>query len=412
MKKYKLPEVENIVNDELATGLEWLLREGARKMLQSALEMEVSEYIERCQDQLEEKGHQQVVRNGYHKPRELTTGIGKIPIRQPRVHNRRKGCQFTSAILPKYARRAPSIDTLIPTLYLKGISTSSFPEALEAILGKDAPGLSAANIVRLKTIWDEERKAWENRDLSDKHYAYLWVDGIYFNVRLEPDRPCMLVIVGATANGKKELVVIADGERESKLSWQTVVCDLKSRGLINAPAVAVGDGGLGFWPALEEEFPTTKHQRCWVHKTANVLDKLPKKLHKDAKGLLHQMYLSATKDDALEVYDRFLNLYQDKYPKACDCLVKDKDVLFTFYDFPALHWQHLRTTNPVESPFATVRHRTRQTKGCGSRNATLAMVFKLGLEAQKTWKRLRGHKMVHLVLEGVKFVDGEILKAA
>ena len=351
-----------------------------------------------------------MVRSGYHKPRELTTGIGKIPIRQPRVHNRRKGCQFTSAILPNYARRASSIDTLIPTLFLKGISTSSFPEALEAILGKDAPGLSAANIVRLKTIWDEERKAWENRDLSDKHYVYLWVDGIYFNVRLEPDRPCMLVIVGATANGKKELVVVADGE--SKLSWQTVLCDLKSRGLKNAPAVAVGDGGLGFWPALEEEFPTTKHQRCWVHKTANVLDKLPKKLQKDAKELLQQMYLSATKDDALEVYDRFLNLYQDKCPKACNCLVKDKDVLFTFYDFPALHWQHLRTTNPVESPFATVRHRTRQTKGCGSRNATLAMVFKLGLEAQKTWKRLRGHKMVHLVLEGFKFVDGEILKAA
>jgi transposase-like protein len=412
VKKYTLPEVETLVKDELGTGLEWLLREGARKMLQSALEMEVSEYIERCQDQLEENSHRQVVRNGYHEPRELTTGIGKIPIRQPRVHNRQKGCQFTSAILPKYARRAPSIDTLIPTLYLKGISTSSFPEALEAILVKDAPGLSAANIVRLKTIWDEERKAWENRDLSDKHYAYIWVDGIYFNVRLEPDRPCMLVIIGATADGKKELVAIADGERESKLSWQNVLCDLKSRGLKNAPAIAVGDGGLGFWPALEEEFSTTKHQRCWVHKTANVLDKLPKRLHKDAKRHLHQMYLSPTQDDALEVYDRFLNLYQDKYPKACDCLVKDKDVLFTFYDFPAIHWQHLRTTNPIESTFATVRHRTRQTKGCGSRNATLAMVFKLGLEAQKTWTRLRGHKMVQLVLEGIKFVDGAILKAA
>jgi len=233
-------------------------------MLQSALEMEVSEYIERCQNQLEEKGHQQVVRNGYHKPRELTTGIGKIPIRQHRVHNRRKGCQFTSAILPKYARRAPSIDTLIPTLYLKGIFTSSFPEALEAILGKGAPGLSAANIVRLKAIWDEERKDLKNRYLSDKHYAYIWVDGIYFNVRLEPDRPCMLVLVGATAKGKKELVAIADGERESKLSWQALPCDLKSCGLKNAPAVAVGDGGLGFWPALEEEFPTTKHQRCWT----------------------------------------------------------------------------------------------------------------------------------------------------
>jgi len=408
VKEYTLLEVEGIVKDELSTSLEGLLRQGARKMLQSALETEVSEYIARCQNELDEQGHRQVVRNGFHKPRKLTTGIGKVPIRQPRVQDRRKDQTFTSAILPKYARRAPSIDTLIPTLYLKGISTSSFPEALEAILGKDAPGLSSANIVRL----NEERKGWDKRDLRDKHYVYFWVDGIYFNVRLEPDRPCLLVIIGATADGKKELVAISDGHRESKLSWQTVLSDLKSRGLKNAPAVAVGDGALGFWAALEEEFSTTKHQRCWVHKTANVLDKLPKKLQKDAKGLLHQMYLSATKDDALSVYDRFLNLYQDKYPKACECLEKDKEVLFTFYDFPAIHWLHLRTTNPIESTFATVRHRTRQTKGCGSRNATLSMVYKLAIEAQKTWLRLRGYRMVQLVLQGVKFVDGEILKAA
>ncbi len=412
MEEYTLPEVESIVKDELTTSLEVLLRQGARKMLQAALEMEVSQYILSCTDQVDEKGRRQVVRNGHHQSRELTTGIGRIPIRQPRVQDRREGRTFTSAILPKYARRAPSIDTLIPTLYLKGISTSSFPEALEAILGKNAPGLSPANITRLKAIWDEERKEWEKRDLSDKRYVYFWVDGIYFNVRLEPDRPCILVIIGATAEGRKELVAISDGHRESKLSWQNLLVDLKARGLTDAPAIAVGDGGLGFWAALEEEFPTTRHQRCWVHKTANVLDKLPKRLQKDAKGLIHQMYLSSTKDDALEIYDRFFSLYQDKYPKACDCLEKDKEVLFTFYDFPAIHWQHLRTTNPIESTFATVRHRTRQTKGCGSRNATLAMVYKLAVEAEKTWLRLRGYKMVQLVIQGVRFVDGEILKAA
>jgi transposase-like protein len=389
-----------------------VLRAGARKMLQAALEYEVDEHIARFQSELNDQGHRQVVRNGYYQPREVTTGIGKLPVKQPRVQDRRKGRGFTSAILPKYARRSPSIDTLIPTLYLKGISTSSFGDALEAILGKGAPGLSAANITRLKAIWEDEYHQWQNRDLSDKHYVYIWADGIYFNVRLSDDRPCVLVLIGATAQGKKEVIAIDEGVRESKLSWATLLQSLKTRGLQEMPAIAVGDGALGFWTALEEVFPSTKHQRCWVHKTANVLDKLPKSVQAGAKELLHEMYQSPAKEEALLVYDRFLNLYQDKYPKACDCLIKDKEILFTFYDFPASHWIHLRTTNPIESTFATVRHRTRQTKGCGSVKATMAMVYKLAIEAEKTWLKLRGYRLIPLVIDGVKFEDGELKTAA
>ena len=412
MTQYTPSEVEKIVKDEVTLSLEELLRAGARRMLQAALEFEVETYIESFQDEKDDQGHRQVVRNGSHKPRELITGVGQIPIRQPRVHDRREGKAFTSAILPKYMRRAPSIDALIPALYLKGVSTSSFPEALEAILGENAPGLSPANIVRLKQIWDKEYQGWKHRDLSGKHYVYIWADGIYFNVRLEPDRPCMLVIIGATQDGRKELLAIEDGHRESKLSWQGVLKDLKRRGLTTIPALAIGDGNLGLWVALEEEFPTTKHQRCWVHKTANVLDKLPKTVQAQAKGRIHQMYLSPTREDALEAYEDFISLFEAKYPKACECLEKDKDVLFTFYDFPAAHWRHIRSTNPIESTFGTVRHRTRQTKGCGSRVATLMMVYKLARQAQKNWQRLHSSKLIELVVQGVQFQDGEIKKAA
>jgi len=412
VEEYTSLEVASIVQDSLADGLDGVLRAGARKMLQAALEYEVDEYITRFQSELSDQGRRQVVRNGYHKPREVTTGVGPLPVKQPRVQDRRKGRGFTSAILPKYARRSPSIDTLIPTLYLKGISTSSFGDALEAILGKGAPGLSAANITRLKAIWEDEYHQWQNRDLNNKHYVYIWADGIYFNVRLSTDRPCVLVLIGATAQGKKEVIAIDDGVRESKLSWATLLQSLKARGLQEMPAIAVGDGALGFWAALEEVFPSTKHQRCWVHKTANVLDKLPKSVQSGAKELLHEMYQSPAKEEALLVYDRFLNLYQDKYPKACDCLIKDKEILFTFYDFPASHWIHLRTTNPIESTFATVRHRTRQTKGCGSVKATMAMVYKLAIEAEKTWLKLRGYRLIPLVIDGVKFEDGELKTAA
>lgn len=412
MKTYTRTEVSELVKAEFESSLEGLFREGARKMLQAALEIEVTEYIEQSKADLDGKGRHLVVRNGSHKQRELITGIGRLPVEQPRVDDRREGERFSSAILPRYARRTPSIDRLIPTLYLKGISTSGFPHALEAILGKNAPGLSPANIVRLKEIWQAEYEAWRKRDLTGKRYVYVWADGIYFTVRLEPDRPCVLVLIGATADGKKELIAVEDGHRESKLSWQAVLKDLKVRGLKEPPCLAVGDGGLGFWAGLEEEFPTTQQQRCWVHKTANVLDKLPKTIHGGAKQLLHEMYLSPTRTEALKTYDQFIQLYEPKYPKACECLEQDKQVLFTFYDFPAAHWRHLRTTNPIESTFGTVRHRTRQTKGCGSRKATLSMVYKLATEAEKTWQRLHGHQIIELLLRGTQFVDGEMKKVA
>ncbi|NKB69634.1 MAG: IS256 family transposase [Candidatus Latescibacteria bacterium] len=404
--------MQDLIQEELDLSLEGVLREGARKMLTAVLEMEVDAYSERCQEQRDEAGHRQVVRNGYHKARDVVTGVGKLPIQQPRVHDRRVDYHFTSAILPPYLRRTPGIDALIPALYLKGVSTSQFPEALSAILGEGVSGLSPANIVRLKAIWEDEYRAWHKRDLTGKHYVYIWVDGIYFNVRLAADRPCVLVVIGATRDGRKELLAIEDGQRESKLSWQAVLQDLKARGLTQAPAVAIGDGGLGFWAALREDYPATKEQRCWVHKTANVLDKLPKNQQPKAKELIHQIYGADTQEEALNQYDRFITLYEAKYPKACDCLQKDKDALFTFYDFPAHHWRHLRTTNPIESTFGTVRHRTRQTKGCGSRKATLMMVYKLATEAEKKWQRLHGYKWLEKVIEGVPFVDGVMKKAA
>ena len=386
--------------------LDEIVREGARRMLQAAIEEEVAAYIDTHQDLRDEHGHRLVVRNGHLPEREILTGAGPLTVKKPRVHDRREGQRFTSAILPPYLRRSPSIDALIPVLYLKGISTGDFSEALTAILGEGAVGLSAANIVRLKEGWQQEYDQWSRRDLTGKRYAYFWADGIYFNVRLSKERPCMLVIMGATREGKKELVGLLDGERESKISWKELLLNLKRRGLKEGPLLAVADGALGFWPALEEVYPGTREQRCWVHKTANVLDKLPKRLQSGAKGKIHEMYRAATKQQALEAFDDFMALYEEKYPKACACLRKNKDVLFTFYDFPAAHWKHLRTTNPIESTFATVRHRTRQTKGCGSRQATLMMVYKLAREAEKRWRRLAGSRLIVKVLHGVRFVDG------
>ena len=412
MTEYTAVEVNTLIQEETQSSLETMLREGARRMLQAALEMEVATYIEQYKEQVDEKGHRQVVRNGHHAARQVISGVGPIPVRQPRVQDRRADQHFSSAILPPYLRRTPSIDALIPALYLKGVSTSQFPQALHAILGDDISGLSPANIVRLKAIWEEEYRAWQKRDLTDKHYVYIWADGIYFKVRLTPERPCVLVIIGATRDGRKELIAIEDGERESKLSWQAVLQKLKARGLNQAPAIAVGDGALGFWAALREEYPATKEQRCWVHKTANVLDKLPKNQQPKAKQMIHQMYGADTQEDALDQYDQFMRLFEAKYPKACDCLSQDKDVLFTFYDFPAHHWRHLRTTNPIESTFGTVRHRTRQTKGCGSRKTTLMMGYKLATEAEKKWQRLHGSKWLEKVIEGVPFVDGVMKEAA
>jgi transposase-like protein len=400
-------EAKNVVELQAPKDvLEEILRDGARRMLQQAIEGEVADYVEKHRATVDEHGRRLVARNGRLPQRELTTGIGPLAVKQPRVRDRRDGEKFTSAILPPYLRRLPSIDALIPALYLQGVSTGDFTEALSAILGRDAPGLSATNVVRLKAQWKDEYEAWQQRDLSAKHYVYLWADGVYFKVRLSDERPCILVLIGALPDGTKELVAVWDGERESRLSWKEVLLDLKRRGLPTPPKLAIGDGALGFWGALREVFPATREQRCWVHKTANVLDKMPKKIQPSAKRLIHEMYLAETKNDALEAFERFGKLYGVKHQRAWGCLKKDKDQLFTFYDFPAEHWVHLRTTNPIESTFATVRLRTRRTKGCGSRTATLMMVFKLAAQAEKHWRRLNGSSRIAQVIEGVIFVDG------
>jgi len=381
-------------------------------MLQEALENEVAEYLSRMASVRTEDGRQAVVRNGFLPVRDLVTGAGPVRIRQGRVRDQRRKLKFTSRILPPYLRRVPSVDALIPVLYLKGISTGDFTEALEAILGPNTAGLSATNIVRLKEGWQEDYEAWARRDLRGKRYIYWWADGIYFNVRLDPERPCLLILMGALEDGTKELITVWDGVRESKESWLEVLRDLKARGLTETPKLAVGDGALGFWAALEEEFSDVREQRCWVHKTANVLDKLPRSVQPYAKKLIHEMYLAPTKEKARAAYRRFLAEFEAKYPKATECLRKDEDVLFTFYDFPAEHWRHIRTTNPIESTFATVRHRTRQTKGCGSRLATLMMVFKLAKQAERHWRKLNGSELLMKVVEGVIFTDGVMEKAA
>jgi putative transposase len=412
MKKTTAKAGEGRMISESESALDQLIREGARKMLQSALDHEVAEFIERMKSRRTEDGLREIVRNGHSPERDIISGAGPLRVKQPRVRDRKAGSRFRSQILPPFLRRVPSVDALIPVLYLKGISTGDFSEALEAILGPHAAGLSATNIVRLKEGWKAEYDAWTARDLSTKRYVYWWADGIYFNVRLDPERPCLLVIMGALEDGTKELVAVWDGIRESKTSWLEVLHDLKARGLTTSPKLAVGDGALGFWAALEEEFSQVREQRCWVHKTANILDKLPQSVQPYAKKLIHEMYLSPTKASALEARRRFLSEYEAKYPKATDCLREDEDVLFTFYDFPAEHWMHIRTTNPIESTFATIRHRTRQTKGCGSRSATLMMVFKLATQAERHWRKLSSSQLLAHVIRGVVFTDGVMKEAA
>ena len=408
MPESKVISLDKRAEDGEKPFFEQLLQEGARKLLQTAIENEVMDYIQFHKDRRDENGQRLVVRNGHLPEREIISGIGPIKVRQPRVRHR-DGGRFTSAILPRFMRRTPSIDALLPALYLKGISTGDFTEALAAILGEKASGLSATNIVRLKAGWEADYKAWSQRDLSQKRYVYWWADGVYFNVRLDEERSCVLVLIGATEDGTKELLAVVDGYRESTQSWRELLGQLKRLGLTTAPKLAIGDGSLGFWIALQEEYGQVAQQRCWVHKTANILDKMPKSVQGKAKQLIHEMYLAPTRKAALAAYDQFISSYQAKYPKATECLEKDKEWLFTFYNFPAQHWPHLRTTNPIESTFATVRLRTHRTKGCGSRIATLTMVFKLGIEAQKHWRRLNGSQLMTKVVTGVQFVDGEEL---
>lgn len=391
-----------------------ILRTGARKMLADAIEEEVNDYLARHSGEVDEQGRRLVVRNGTGNPRQILTGLGPVEIEMPRINDKRldengERRRFTSTILPPYLRRTKSLDELIPWLYLKGISTGDMGEALQALLGPQASGLSATTIVRLKEQWQTEWQAWSKQSLKDKHYVYLWADGIYFNVRLEgPEnaRQCILVLMGATAQGRKELIAVVDGYRESEQSWTELLLEMKGRGLTIDPKLATGDGALGFWAALKKVFPATRIQRCWVHKTANILNKLPQGLQTKAKAMLHEIWMAETKKEAEKAFDLFLEMFQAKYSKATDCLQDDREALLAFYDFPAEHWVHIRTTNPIESTFATVRLRTNKTKGCGSRTASLTMVFKLAQCAQQHWRALNGCQLLNEVIRGIKFVDG------
>lgn len=387
-----------------------VIRQGAKQLLSQAIEAEVAEWLERhkgCQDS---QGRQQVVRNGFLPPRTILTGIGAVDVKQPRVHDRRRkeeAEKFSSQILPPYLRKTKSLEELIPWLYLKGISTGDFNEALAALLGPQAQGLSAATVTRLKGVWQEEYQTWAKRSLKGKHYVYVWADGVHFNIRLgEKERLCILVLLGATADGTKELIAIQEGYRESEQSWKTLLLDCQDRGLELAPELATADGALGFWKALPKVWPSTRGQRCWVHKTANVLDKLPKGQQGQAKKMLCDIYMSPTKAEGNKAFDLFLRSWEAKYPKATECLLKDREELLAFYDFPAEHWLHIRTTNPIESTFATVRLRTNKTKGCGTRSACETMVFKLMESASKGWRKLNGADLLPEILQGVKFVDG------
>jgi transposase-like protein len=375
----------------LADPLTEVLRNGARALLAQAVEAEVAALVSCHADKLTNDGRQRLVRHGHLPEREIMTGIGPVAVRCPRVRDRGgEGCErirFSSAILPPYARRSKSLEVLIPILYLKGVSTGDFEEALVALLGRDAGGLSASTIARLKDAWSDEHARWSKRDLAAKRYVYFWVDGIHVQARLEDEAQCLLVIIGTTPEGKKELVGLIDGVRESAHSWKELLLDLKRRGLAMAPELAVADGALGFWQAVEEVWPKTRGQRCWVHKTANVLNKLPKSQQSKAKRALQEIWMAETKKDALAAFDAFVEAWGVKYNKAVECLIKDRDALLAFYDFPAEHWKHLRTTNVIESSFATVRHRTVRSKGCLSNRTALAMIFKLAEAAEKSWRR-------------------------
>jgi transposase-like protein len=399
--------------------LDEVLREGARAMLQRAIEREVAEYVAAHADERDPAtGRRLVVRNGHLPARRVLTGLGPIEVRQPRVDDRRVDAEgnrfrFTPKVLPPYLRRAKSVGQLVPWLYLKGISSPDFPEALAA-LGHDGAGLSATSVMRMKEVWREEWAEWSRRDLTGRHYVYLWADGVYFNIRLAEEgegRQCVLVVMGATEDGRKELVAIREGHRESEQSWLELLRDLRDRGLAGDPELAVGDGALGFWKALPQVFPGTRRQRCWVHKACNVLNHFPKSQQPAVNAKLQDVWMAATRADAVAALERFARDHRAKYPKAVECLLKDREDLLAFYVFPAEHWPHLRTTNPIESTFATVRLRTAKTKGCGSRQACLTMVFKLCQSAERHWRKLNGGALLKEVSAGVEFVDG-IRKAA
>ncbi len=391
---------------EIRLSLDELAREGARRMLIAALEAEVAEYVECHRAERDEADHARVVRNGRAAPRKLTTGAGTLEIQAPRVNDRRAGQRFTSEILPPYMRRSPKVAEVLPVLYLRGLSTGDFRAALPQLLGEEASaGLSPSVISRLLSAWETEYRAFRERDFSERDYVYIWADGVHFRIRLEEDRLCALVIIGVRPDGTKELLAIEDGYRESTESWSSVLRDLRRRGM-RAPVVAVGDAALGFWAALRDVWPDTKEQRCWVHRLANVLDKLPKRLQGKARDELRQIMNAADRTSAEAGIRRFEADYGVKYPKAAQSLVRDQEKLLTYFDFPAEHWKHLRTTNPIESSFATVRLRQKVTKGAGSRTRGLVFAYKLLDMAEQRWRKLDGHHLLPLIRAGVQFQDG------
>lgn len=394
---------------EMGVTLDDLLRRGARQVIQQAIETELAELLVSCANVRTLQGKQAVVRNGYLPQRELLTGAGPIPVKVPKVRDRsRSGIKFNSNIVPPYIRKSPRVSAALPWLYLKGISTGDMSEALKVLLGEDARGLSANVVSRLKAQWADEHAAWNRRDLSRDRYVYWWADGIHTGLRSEhSDGQCLLVILGVTPEGGKQRIAIGDGYRESKESWKEILLDLKHRGLQAGPLLAIGDGAMGFWAAMSEVFPQTRHQRCWFHKMGNVLNALPKSQHGRAKADMQAIWMAATRDEAQAAFAAFIGAYQGKYPKAAKKLDKDRDSLLAFYDFPAEHWQHIRTTNPIESTFATVRHRTTRTRNCVSRATFLGLAFKLIEEAEKSWRRIRGADKIELLLKGIAFKDGE-----
>ena len=392
---------------EIAQSLDELAREGARRMILAALELEVEQYVEKLCHLRDENGYALVVRNGKAEPRTVSLGAGSIKFQAPRVDDRRPDQRFTSRILPPYMRRSPRLNEALPVLYLRGLSTGDFEEAIPVLLGADAAGFSATTITRLLRVWQEEYAGWCKRSLKEKEYVYVWADGVYFNVRLGEDKQlACLVLVGVLPDGTKEVIALEDGYRESTEAWLSLLRDLERRGM-PAPKLATGDGALGFWSALRQVYPETEEQRCWVHKIANVLDKLPKRVQPRAKDMLHEIMRAPDRQSALKDIERFAQDFEAKYPKAVDTLTKDQDELLTFFDFPAEHWIHLRTTNPIESTFSTVKARTKKTKGAGSRKAGLAMAFKLLLAAEKHWRRITAPHLVALVQAGVQFPDGQ-----
>ena len=401
----KLPDPSGFSPDPLTD----VIRDGARKLIEQAIEAELATLMAAfAKDKLDD-GRARLVRHGHLPEREVMTGVGPVPIKVPRVRDRGAGqdkITFTPSILPRYLRKAKSVEELLPWLYLKGVSTGDFQDALAALLGPDAKGLSAKTITRLKADWWKGYEAWQKRDLGNRRCLYIRADGIYFKPRMAEEKQCVLVVVGADEYGRKELLAMTDGFRESTENWREVLLDLKRRGLKQDPKLATGDGALGFWTALREVFATTREQRCWVHKTMNLLNALPKSIQAKAKGHLHDIWQAETKAEANAAFDFFVATYGVKWDKAVAKLVKDRDALLTFYDYPAEHWKHIRTSNPIESTFATVRHRTKRTKGCLSRRTGLAMAFRLMMSAQKKWRKLDGQNRLPEIIEGVEFRDG------